>query len=78
MQKLQLAIPEPCHENWHHMTPTDQGRFCNACAKEVVDFSMMTHIELLADKDWGSGIYFVNIIDNKNKLITKSSFMYKL
>ena len=47
MQKLQLSIPEPCHQNWHHMTPTDQGRFCNACAKEVVDFSMMTDTEVL-------------------------------
>jgi hypothetical protein len=75
MQMLQLAIPEPCHDNRHNMTATDQGRFCIARAKEVVDFSMMTDIELLADKDWSSGIYFVNIIDNKNKLITKSSFM---
>lgn len=47
MQKLQLSIPEPCHENWQQMTPTDQGRFCNACAKEVVDFSMMTDTEVL-------------------------------
>lgn len=47
MQKLQLFIPEPCHENWHQMTPTDQGRFCNACAKVVVDFSMMTDTEVL-------------------------------
>jgi len=47
MQKLQLSIPEPCHENWQQMTPTQQGRYCNACAKEVVDFSMMTDTEVL-------------------------------
>jgi TonB-dependent SusC/RagA subfamily outer membrane receptor len=47
MQKLQFSIPEPCHENWQQMTPTDQRRFCNACAKEVVDFSMMTDTEVL-------------------------------
>lgn len=47
MQHLQLSIPEPCHENWQHMTPTQQGRYCNACAKEVVDFSMMTDTEVL-------------------------------
>ncbi|MEP7254471.1 MAG: carboxypeptidase-like regulatory domain-containing protein [Ferruginibacter sp.] len=47
MQKLQLSIPEPCHENWQQMTPTEQGRFCNACAKEVVDLSMMTDTEVL-------------------------------
>ncbi len=47
MQNLQLSIPEPCHENWQQMTPTDQGRFCNACAKEVIDFSTMTDIQVL-------------------------------
>lgn len=47
MQMLQLSIPEPCHENWQHMTPTEQGRFCNACAKEVIDFSTMTDIQVL-------------------------------
>ncbi len=47
MQKLQLSIPEPCHENWQQMTPTEQGRYCNACAKEVIDFSMMTDTEVL-------------------------------
>ena len=47
MQQLQLSIPEPCHENWQQMTPTQQGRFCNACAKEVIDFSSMTDIQVL-------------------------------
>ncbi|HMK04909.1 MAG TPA: T9SS type A sorting domain-containing protein [Ferruginibacter sp.] len=47
MQKLYLSIPEPCHENWQAMTVTEQGRFCNACAKEVVDLSMMTDTEVL-------------------------------
>ncbi|MBL7703600.1 MAG: carboxypeptidase-like regulatory domain-containing protein [Ferruginibacter sp.] len=57
MQKLQLSIPEPCHENWNGMTPTEQGRFCNACAKEVVDFSTMTDIQVLN--------YFTNITNEK-------------
>ena len=47
MQKLQLSIPEPCHENWQTMTPTEQGRFCNSSAKEVKEFSMMTDTEVL-------------------------------
>jgi hypothetical protein len=29
------------------MTPTQQGRFCNACAKEVIDFSTMSDHEVL-------------------------------
>ncbi len=57
MQKLQLSIPEPCHENWQQMTPTDQGRFCNACAKEVIDFSTMTDIQVLN--------YFTNMTNEK-------------
>jgi len=47
MRKIQLSIPEPCHENWDAMTPTQQGRYCNACAKEVVDFSSMSDSEVL-------------------------------
>jgi TonB-dependent SusC/RagA subfamily outer membrane receptor len=57
MQKLQLSIPEPCHENWQQMTPTDQGRFCNACAKEVIDFSTMTDMQVLN--------YFSNLTHEK-------------
>ena len=47
MQQLHLSIPEPCHQNWQEMTPTQQGRFCNACAKEVIDFSTMSDNEVL-------------------------------
>lgn len=47
MSTIQISIPEPCHENWQNMTPTDQGRYCNACAKVVVDFSMMSDAEVL-------------------------------
>lgn len=57
MQKLQLTIPEPCHENWQQMTPTEQGRYCNACGKEVIDFSMMTDTEVLN--------YFTHITHDK-------------
>lgn len=56
MQKIQLSIPEPCHQNWHQMTTAEQGRYCNACAKVVVDFSMMTDAEVLryfATRDHG-------------------------
>jgi CarboxypepD_reg-like domain/Secretion system C-terminal sorting domain len=47
MQKIQLSIPEPCHQNWDKMNPTEQGRFCNACAKQVVDFSNMSDTQVL-------------------------------
>lgn len=45
--QLHLNIPQPCHENWDKMTPSQQGRFCSACAKEVVDFTTMSDTEVL-------------------------------
>lgn len=52
MHNIILSIPEPCHENWDNMSPTQQGRFCKACVKEVVDFSQMSDQEVLN--------YFIN------------------
>lgn len=46
-KNIQIRIPEPCHENWQHMTPTEQGRFCGSCQKTVVDFTAMTDKEIL-------------------------------
>lgn len=47
MQKMLFQIPEPCQQNWDGMTPNSDGRFCNSCAKTVVDFSMMSDEALL-------------------------------
>jgi hypothetical protein len=43
---LQLHIAEPCHEQWGNMTPSERGRFCDACEKHVVDFTMMSDQEI--------------------------------
>lgn len=43
-----LAIAEPCHEDWARMTPTECGRFCQACQKEVLDFSDLAPADILA------------------------------
>ena len=32
-----FTIGEPCQEDWQNMTPTEQGRYCDVCAKCVVD-----------------------------------------
>lgn len=45
---IQIKVPKPCHENWHNMTPKEQGRFCGSCEKVVVDFSKMSDQELLS------------------------------
>jgi len=44
---FQLRIPTPCHEDWEAMRPDPAGRFCGACSKTVVDFSMMTDAEVI-------------------------------
>lgn len=47
MKKIQLSVPKPCHEQWQHMTPKEQGRFCAACQKTVVDFTSMSEAALI-------------------------------
>jgi hypothetical protein len=46
-KNLQLRINEPCHESWEKMEPGGAGRFCRACEKVVVDFSVMSDREVL-------------------------------
>jgi len=41
-----VSVPKPCHEPWQKMQATQRGAFCNACAKEVVDFTGMTDEEV--------------------------------
>ena len=47
MQKIQLNIPKPCMQDWAAMQPEENGKFCNACASTVIDFSGMSDAELL-------------------------------
>ncbi len=39
--QFKISIPKPCHENWDKMSPDKTGRFCQSCAKSVVDFTGM-------------------------------------
>jgi hypothetical protein len=48
MQKqTSVYIPKPCHADWNEMTQTRQGKFCSACSKQVVDFSLMSDNQIL-------------------------------
>ena len=45
---MKIHISQPCNEDWNAMTPKEKGRFCDSCAKVVVDFSQMTDNEIVA------------------------------
>ena len=37
-----------CPEDWNHMVPDDQGRYCATCNRVVVDFTNSTAVDLAA------------------------------
>lgn len=39
---IKITIPKPCHEDWAKMTPTQKGKHCAVCTKEVVDFTKLS------------------------------------
>ena len=41
-----ISIPDPCHEDWNKMTPTERGAFCTKCQIDVVDFTGKTGDEI--------------------------------
>ncbi len=54
-KSLKLSINEPCHEDWGKMSPNEKGRFCDSCAKPVIDFSTSTDIEIIQFLDAHKG-----------------------
>ncbi len=39
-------IKSPCHEDWNLMTPTEKGRHCLSCDKEVNDLTTKSPVEI--------------------------------
>ncbi len=61
---IQISIPQPCNEDWHKMTPTEQGRFCNACQKCVVDFTGFTDRQLFEYLNTNKGLKICGRFEN--------------
>jgi hypothetical protein len=47
-RNYKIGIAEPCHEDWDRMKPAAKGRFCDSCAKSVIDFTGMTEKQIAA------------------------------
>ncbi len=45
-KKYKIIVSNSCHENWDKMLPTEKGRFCNSCAKSVVDYTRMSDTQI--------------------------------
>jgi hypothetical protein len=43
---IKITVADPCHEDWSKMTPTEKGKHCASCQKEVVDFTQKTDEQL--------------------------------
>ena len=42
-----ISVKTPCQEDWGGMSNTNDGRFCNSCEKEVIDFTKLSDEEVI-------------------------------
>lgn len=45
--RYQLQLDNPCQKSWEDMTPSASGRFCQHCAKQVLDLTTLSDDQLL-------------------------------
>ncbi len=82
-QGIKITIAEPCHENWNAMLPEEKGKFCLACKKTVVDFSVMSDSEIIDFLSKSSGAVCGRINEERlntpirNYVAIKSGFFNK-
>ena len=47
MKDLNFSIPSPCSQDFSKMKKSEKGRYCDSCAKHVVDFSYKSKEEII-------------------------------
>lgn len=45
--RLSISVKAPCSEQWEYFTPSAGGRLCDACCKEVIDFTQLSDREII-------------------------------
>jgi len=55
-KSITISVPNQCHEDWSKMTPTEKGKFCAVCTKEVFDFTNTNDEELVKRVDRGENL----------------------
>ncbi|OAB78556.1 carboxypeptidase-like regulatory domain-containing protein [Cochleicola gelatinilyticus] len=74
---ITISIQEPCHEDWQEMTPTQKGKFCDSCAKEVFDFTDKSDEQIVAFVAKNSNVcgrFKKNQTERELKMERKSGF----
>lgn len=66
-----IAIPDPCHEDFNKMTPTEKGAFCKVCSTDTYDFRHLTDgqiFQIMEDNKGGHicGRFTKDQLDNLN------------
>lgn len=54
-KQFQLRIDNPCSENWDEMLPSEKGKFCQSCSKNIIDFTNLSDKEIIAIISKSSG-----------------------
>ncbi|WP_420571394.1 hypothetical protein [Kordia sp.] len=46
MKSKFLRLNKACSEQWENMKPNEKGSFCDTCAKNVIDFTQLSQLEI--------------------------------
>lgn len=79
-KKINISIPQPCHENWEGMSPVEKGKFCSSCQKKVFDFTKASDkeiIDILQNEDATCGRFTLSQL-NRNLYTNQQKSSYWL